>query len=93
MRPLCPFPSFGDSYIYDNGGSSWNYDGPHKHGGYRFHTGDRHNKYWHLRFMHGPERPTNEKLDGLIKYLTRHSSRHNEPFQPKRCLHYNYIGR
>ena len=80
--------SFGDRYIYDNGGSSWNYGS-----GYRYYRGNKHAKHRHLRFMHGYKRPINEKLDGLIKHLTRHSSRHYKPFHPAIRTRFYHIGR
>ena len=80
--------SIGDSYIYDNAGSNWNYDR-----GYRIYHGNRHDKHRHLRFIYGFKRPANEKLDGLIKHLTRHSSGHYEPFHPGMHTRFYHIGR
>ena len=63
--------SFGDRYIYDNGGLSWNYDSHHKHGGSQYRPGHRHDKHRHLRFESTHKRPEDEKLDRLIKHFTR----------------------
>lgn len=74
--------SFGDRYIYDNAGSSWNYDSAYKHNGYQYQHSNRHDNYRHLRFKYNHKRLTNENLDRLIKHLTRRSSHHKRPFHP-----------
>ena len=85
--------SFGDRYIYDNGGSNWNYDSLQQHRKDRFHRSHRHYKHRHLRFQSVRKRPSSEKLDRLVKNFTRNSSRHNEPFHLKRRFHYDHIDR
>lgn len=84
--------SFGDRYIYDNGGSSWNYGSPQKQGMYRIHRGNQHDKH-RLRLKYNHKRPSAEKLDGLIEHLTRHSSGHKTPYHPFRIPRYDQIGR
>ncbi len=81
--------SFGDRYIYDNGGSSWNYDRFNEnYRKYRCNNGHRH-----LRFQDVHKRSTFEKLDRLIKKFTKNSSRHNEPSHSKKRLHCDHFNR
>lgn len=80
--------SFGVHYIYDNGGSSWNYGR-----GFRDHHGHRLENHQHIRFSYPPKRPLPENLDGLIQHLTRHSSGHRTPYHPFRSAPYDHIGR
>ncbi len=85
--------SFGDRYIYDNGGSSWNYDSPNEHGRSCYYCNHRHKKHRFFRFEYTHKRSASEKLDRLIKHFTRNSSRHNEPFHSKSPPHNDHIGR
>jgi hypothetical protein len=57
--------SFGDRYIYDNAGSSWNYDS-----GYR---SKRQPKYWQPRFeyKYNYEGHSDEKFQDLIEHFSK----------------------
>jgi hypothetical protein len=61
---------FGDRYIYDNAGSSWNYDSAYKlkDNAYRCHHRNRDQKYWHSRFKYEPQSQMDENFHGLIEH-------------------------
>jgi len=79
-QPVTKWPySFGDRYIYDNAGSSWNYGS-----GYSDPLSKRHPKYWQPRFEYNYkfEGHSDEKFQDLIEHLSEHQ------FQPENTYQY-----
>ena len=69
--------SFGHRYIYDNAGSSWNYDS-----GYRSNPQP---KYWQPQFEYNykVEGQSDEKFQDLIEHLSK------DQFHPDDTYHYD----